>query len=132
MESPLKILSTTESHGVHHIALTPNNRYIISGSNDNQDGSREGKVKVWDGAKDYQLQLQLSLTSNNYIEAITTINKYVAIGTGFIVFLWDLTTNTFAKEFTGQQPKDPWEVTSIIDVTTTRDGKKIIASDWNA
>ncbi len=103
---------------VRSVAVTPDGKYVVSGSGDNT-------VRLWELATGQEVRRFTGHDDAVLSVAVTPDGKYVVSGSDDkTVRLWDLATGKEVRRFTGhEQP--------VRSVAVTPDGKYVVSGSWD-
>ena len=119
-DNPSCLYKTLNGHsnGINSVAISSDNRYIVSGSDDKT-------VRLWD-FKSGKLLKTLNGHSNSVNSvAISSDNRYIVSGSSDkTVKLWDVNSGNFLKTFSEH-------LSSVNSIAISSDSKYIVSGSWD-
>ncbi len=107
-------LFTGHENRVWSVAVTPDGKYVVSGSDDKT-------VRLWDLATGKEVRRFTGHWPSVYSVAVTPNDKYVVSGSGgYTVRVWELATGKEVRELTAHEG-------SVNSVAVTPDGKYVVS-----
>ena len=112
--------SSDHGRGIYSLMVSPDGRYLISGSKQTPGTRDVGVVWIWDFELGVLLRLLEGRQGHVTALAMTADSRYILSGDQHgIVYLWDLETGTLLKTMTGHHAP-------ILTIYITNDGQHVI------